>query len=356
MRRFLLISSLTLLTVISFGQKIDSWTAFWNNDTTLIGFKDNYGVVRIEPKFMGFTGALKFDEIIGCMEIVDGRYESYYLTKSGKIIGKDSLYIFDNKTDCESEGYIRFRDSSTDKVGMFNRFGEISIPAEYNYLSSVRNGMITALKGAKKRTWPGGEHYSWKGGKVMLIDTTNKVLIDNFKFDENINFYSLEVVSEPISDPIRVNFKAHNGNFYSFQNYDLEFKLWLKSLLDDLTKNSLTNATFEEVTFWKELCGWSTESKYSFVEENFDFIKSKLLQLNSKDCDYNIFNEGLNPLIYVSEKYNNFFNNCGEPKEWIYPIKQIVINYMDKKELIQDQFSFLRTNQGYKLLTVTIRN
>ena len=53
------ISSLTLL-----GQSNDAWTSFWNKDTTLVGYKDKYGVVKIEPKFTGFTSARKFENII----------------------------------------------------------------------------------------------------------------------------------------------------------------------------------------------------------------------------------------------------------------------------------------------------
>jgi hypothetical protein len=344
------------MSCTSWGQNTNSWTAFWNNDTTLIGYKDKNGIVKIEPKFMGFTVAKKFDEIIAAMENVNGKYESYYLTKSGKIIGKDSLHIFDNGADCENEGFIRFRDKITDKVGIFNRNGDIAVPAEYNDLSRVRNGMIIGLKGAKKKNWDGGEHYSWTGGKEILIDTANKVLVDNFNHDNDINFYSLKVTSKPVSDPIRQNFKTNNGQYFSFINYEKEFNAWIKSLLlESLTKTILINATFEEVTFWKEPDGWTTESKMSFIDRNFEIIKSKLLQLNSKDCDYNICNEGLSLYIYKSDKYKNFFNNCGESKDWIYPIKNIVISYMDKKDLVQDHFDFLRTDQGYKLISVTIR-
>jgi hypothetical protein len=126
-------------------------------------------------------------------------------------------------------------------------------------------------------------------------------------------------------------------------------------LLENLTKNNLFNATYKEVTFWKEPDGWNSEAKGSFIARNFKLIKLKLLQLNSKTCDYNIFDEGLNPGIYESDEYRDFFNNCGESKDWIYPIKSIVINYKNKKDIEQDHFDFLRTDDGYKLISVTIR-
>ena len=357
MKQLILTNLLILTSCVLFGQSIDSWTAFGNNDTTLIGYKDKNGIVKIEPKFMGITIAKKFDDIIAVMENVNGGYESYYLTKSGRIIGKDSLYIFDNGADCENEGFIRFRDDKTDKVGMFNKNGNVVIPAEYDVLSRVRNGMIVALKGAKKKIFDGGEHYSWIGGKEMLIDTNNNVLIDNFKFDSNINFYSLKVTSQPILDTIRQNFKTNNGQYYSFIDYEKEFNFWLKSsLLANLTKTNLINATYKEVTFWKDPNGWTSEAKESFIDKNFELIKFKLLQLNSEDCDYHIFDDGLNLYIYDSDEYKDFFNNCGESKDWIYPIKNIVISYKNNNDLVQDHFEFLRTENGYKLISIMIRN
>lgn len=63
----------------------------------------------------------------------------------------------------------------------------------------------------------------------------------------------------------------------------------------------------------------------------------------------------LNPYIYGSEEYKDYFNSCGEAKDGLYPVKDIVISYNDKKGLVQDHFEFLRTNSGYKLISITIR-
>lgn len=356
MKHFIIITFLIFARSALFGQSTDTWTTFWNNDTTLIGFKDKNGIVKIEPKFMGFTIAEKFDNIIAVTEDVGGRYKSYYLTKSGRIIGNDSLHIFDNGADCESEGFIRFRDRKTDKAGIFNSQGSVVIPAEYNDLTRVRNGFVIALKGAVKKFWDSSEHYNWEGGKTMLIDTNNQVLIDNFEYNNNINFYSLKVSTQPNTDTIRRSFRMNNGQYLSFIDYEREFNTWIKSwLLVNFTKKNLINATYNEVTFWKELNGWTSEARESFIDRNFEMIKTKLLSMNSKDCDYNIFDEGLNPYIYESDEYKNYFNNCGESKDWIYPIKSIVINYGHKNGLKQDHFDFLRTNDGYKLISVTIQ-
>tara|TARA_B110000211_G_scaffold231093_1_gene291965 strand:+ start:3103 stop:3477 length:375 start_codon:yes stop_codon:yes gene_type:complete len=109
-----------LLGQLGFAQNNDKWTSFSDKKSELTGFKNLKGEVMIEPKFMGFTIAKVFDVIIAVMEEDSGTFKTYYLIKSGKKIGNDSLHIFDNGADCENEGFIRFRDKKTDKVGMFD--------------------------------------------------------------------------------------------------------------------------------------------------------------------------------------------------------------------------------------------
>jgi hypothetical protein len=346
---------LSLSSIILLGQSKDSWTSFWNKDTTLIGYKNKDGTVKIEPKFVGVTIAKEFDDIIAVTEAINDSSASYYLTKTGRIVGRDSLYIFDNGADCESEGYIRFHDGKTDKVGMFNKNGDIVVPAEYNALSNIRNGMIIALKGAEKKQR--GEHFSWKGGEVLLIDSINRTLITNFKFYYNLNFFSVIISDHPTKDSIRQTFQGVNGQYYSFIDFDKEFWQWLKtSLLRDLTKKALLSSSFQKITVWKEPEGWIGEEKGYFIEKNFELLNTKLLELNSSKCDYSIFAEGLNPFIFESEEYKEYFNNCAASKDWLYPVKNVVITYKNKRDLKQNSFEFLRTEIGYKLISVTIQN
>lgn len=361
MRHYILTLIFITSNCLLYGQSNDTWTPFWNKDTTLIGFKDKDGVVKIEPKFMGFTFAKKFENIIAVSEGTNEKWTNYYLTKSGRVVGRDSLHIFDNGADCESEGFIRFRDRKTDKVGMFNKNGDIVIPAVYNDLTRVRNGMVIALKGAEKKHWnknnhSGCDHFSWTGGKELLIDTNNNVLIENFKYTSNLNFFSLLISVQPSEDTLRVNFKATDNSYYSFIDFDKEFKMWLKTnLLDDFTKEKLIKSTYDKIT-WSTQDGWQTESNYDFIQRNFELIKSKLLETTKTNCDYFITTDGLNPFMFESKDFSSYYNNCGESKDWIYPIKTIIINHKDDKNLLQDHFEFLRTDNGYKLLCVTIRS
>lgn len=356
MKQFILTYFLTVTSCVLFGQSIDTWTAFWNKDTTLIGYKDKTGIVKIEPKFTSFTTAKRFHNIIAVMEDLNGNYKSYYLTKSGRIIGKDSLHIFDNGADCESEGFVRFRDKKTDKVGMFNRNGDIVIPAEYNDLTRVRNGMIIALKGAEKKYWERGEHYSWIGGHELLIDTNNNILIDNFKLDNKLNFFSIEKTKTPHSDTIRKSFLAKDGNYYSFVDFEKEFRQWIrKELINDLTKERLVSVSYDTIT-WESTDGWAKTDKVKLITDNFTILKNGLLEILQPKTDYFISSDGLNPFMFEGAEFEKYFNNCGESKDWIYPTMSIIITHKDKKDLTQNHYEFLRTDKGYKLICLTLRN
>ncbi len=352
---------LYLLSIFSFSlsaQKADTWTAFWNKDTTLFGYKDGTGKVRIEPKFSHFSFPNKFDDIISVTQEKNGVVKSFYLTKAGKVVGRDSMF-FGEETDCESEGFIRFKVKPTEKVGLFNRKGEIVIPAGYDALSKVKNGMVWALKDGTKKYWDEGKesgchHYSWVGGEGYLLDTNNKVLIENFRYNENINFHSLLKTAFPGTDSTRLSVVAKDGMYYSFIRYKKEFEKWLKTnLLDAFTYDNLLAATYEKVTYYDESEGWVSKPKKAFLDKNFETIKSKLIALKSRTCHFNIFEDSLNGFIYEDAAYSDYFDNCGNAKEWMYPVMGVVITYDFKKDLHQDHFDFLRTANGYKLLSVS---
>lgn len=354
MKKIIILLTFIILNSSLYSQSSDVWTSFPNKDTTLIGFKDKNGKIRIEPKFTGFTIAGKFENIIAVSEDENGKWKSYYLTKQGKIVGRDSLYSFDNGPDCENEGFIRFKDYKTDKMGMFNGEGKIIIPAQYSNLSKVQNGMIIALKDAQKEI--DGEHFFWSGGKDYLIDSNNKILIEDFKYNNELNFYSVQKSHKPVKVPSCESFLGIDGQYYSFINYDKEFKNWLKNiLLTDLSKSNMEKNSFDKITYWKEPDGWVSESKSKFIEKNFNVLKLKLQQLNSANTDYFVSSDGLNKFIFESEEYKMYFNNCNEPKEWMYPVKNVIINPKNKSDSGQDHFEFLRTEEGYKLISVSLK-
>lgn len=354
---------MTLLIGLSIqAQNTDTWTAFRDENSELMGFKNSRGQVEIEPKFMGFTVARKFDNIIAVMRKNEDSYETYYLTKSGKKVGLDSLHIYDNGADCESEGFIRFRDKVTDKVGMFDKNGDIIIPAVYNELSRVQNGLVWALKGAKRKYWDkhkesGCNHYSWVNGKEMLINTKNEVIIENFQYEGSLDLFSLIIRTDQNDNPNRQSFKGKNGKFYSFIDYEKEFGNWINSeLLDSLTLYKLIKVSFDSTTYWKEPNGWTTELKTDFLKRNFELIKTRFLELNKIGADYFVTMDGLNPFMFQGKEYSKYYNNCGEAWRAKYPVMGLIINNKTKSDLIQDHFDFIRTDNGYRLISMTISN
>jgi len=344
-------SSLTLL-----GQSDNVWYSFWNEDSTLVGYKDKTGIVKIEPKFISFMSAGKFENIIAVSEGIDGKWNNYYLTKQGRIIGRDSLHIFDNDSDCESEGFIRFRDHLTDKAGMFNKHGDIAVPAIYDDLTRVRNGMIIALKGAEKKYWAGGEHYSWIEGQEFLIDTNNINLIDNFELDNNLNFFTLEKSTNPNSDSTRRSFLANDGSYYSFIDFESEFKQWInKELQDDLNLERLIAISADTIT-WESEEGWERSDNVKVITDNFKLLKNGLLEILNPETEYFISKDRLSHFMCDGVEYDKYFNTCGESKDWIYPTMAIIISHRDENKFTQNHFEFLRTNNGFKLISLTIRN
>ena len=51
MKYYILTFILTTISWVLFGQSNDTWTAFWNRDTSLMGYKDKNGVAKMEPGF-----------------------------------------------------------------------------------------------------------------------------------------------------------------------------------------------------------------------------------------------------------------------------------------------------------------
>jgi len=349
----------------------DTWTSYWNKDSTRIGFKNKDGVIKTEPKFgdpaeyqNGFPR--EFDNIIAVGEEVDGKWDAYYFTKTGKTFGRDSIYFSgEGVIDCESEGFIRFLDRGTNPknlsdykyMGMFNRNGDVAIPAKYNYLTNVRNGMIIALEGAKKECWHNGwyedcEHYKFVGGREMLIDTLNNVLVDNFSPNEreNLNFFSIQKTANPHPDTIRESFLARDGSYYSFINFEKEFRQWLRyDLLVNLTSEKLKNASFE--TIWiepvrKNQC--NARDARLFIANNFEILKNGLLEFLNSNNEYYIAIETLNKYIHKSVDFEGYYDSCGDSKKQ-YPVMEV-----DGSKQIK--YNFLRTDSGYKLIYVDFKN
>ncbi len=361
MKHYIFVIFFSIITNTVFSQKKDTWLSFLNNDSTLVGFKDINNEIKIEPKFTGFTIANKFDDVLVVSESINDRWESYYLNKSGRKFGIDSLFIFDNRTDCESEGFIRFSDYNTNNIGMFNKNGTIVIPANYNALSSVRNGLVFALKNAEKDYWhkddhDGCNHFSWIGGQTILIDTLNNILIDNFTYEKPLNLFSVEKSKSPHSSAIRTSFLGTDGMYYSFVDFKKEFEEWFKKeFLSNISEKHLLLHSFNKIV-WSSKRDWEFSEKDQFIKDNFLLLKEMFSEILTDDCNYTISQSGLNTFIFEDAEFNEYFDNCRDAKEWVYPTMNVYIISKADKGSIERGYEFLRTNVGYKLICIHFKN
>jgi hypothetical protein len=325
------------------------WIRFWDDEERLIGYKDESGAVKIEPKFFRTSSCDEFDNIIAVTEKINGEWKGYYLTKTGKIVGKDSLYYLENELDCETEGFIRFKDRKNDREGLFDRNGNVVVPAEYNYIDRVINGVITALKGAERKSLdPREEHNYWVGGKHMLIDTLNNVLIEDF--DENFNdnpneflfldFFSIEKTKTPHPDTTRKSFPAKGGGYYSFINFGKEFEQWLAGdLLLDLTVEKLINASRDSIDFCMtdniENC--VKVDRLEFITDNFETLKKELRGT---------------PYVAIFTPGWLYYGYSGNSKERFIPemgVRGFRENSADDADN-NNYYIFLKVDKGYKLI------
>jgi hypothetical protein len=181
-------------------------------------------------------------------------------------------------------------------------------------------------------------------------------LIENFPYDDNLYFFSVEIAQTPHSDSTRKSFLARDGNYYSFIDFKKEFKHWLTNdLLINLTSQKLINAAYDTI-IWQSTKYRAKSNRQEFINNNFEVLRTGLLEILNSDYKHFILMSGLNRFTYEGVEFEQYFNNCGEAKEWIYPVMEVFISHESKKNSTQNSYEFLRTDEGYKLIFVTIRD
>ncbi len=355
---------------ISYAKDPEIWTLFLDKQTELIGYKDSNKNIKINPKFT-FAMDRQFKNIIAVYEQIDkNHYESYYLLKNGKKVGIDSLYLWDNAPDCENEGKIRFRDKTIDKVGFFDKNGEKIVPALYNDASPFRNNMAVVLENAEK-TCLNGEKYSdqnkcehpmWIGGQTHIINDKNEILVKNFKYGRNLDWFSLKIMGAEKKDLIRETFKGTNGKYYSFINFEKEFNQWFKSkFLTAQNINSIEDICFTNITFWSESKSeWIKIEAASFLIKNKEVLLRQINAFYKGTLQYSARKGDLNPYIFDSENYARYFDSCGNSRKWHNPVFTIIASHRDKKGILnldyKNYFEFLKADSGYKLISLGVKD
>lgn len=345
------------------------WTLFLDDQSGLYGYRNAKGEVKVPPKLI-MAGSQEFNNITAVVEqIGEDGFQDYYLLKTGEKVGAGCLYLWDNAPDCENEGKIRFRDPKADRVGFFDTTGRVVIPAAYSDARPFRNNLAVVLKDAV-RICPDGtpwapktspcEHWQWQGGRVLLVDSGNRVVIEDFPYTDSLDWFSLRFSKAANPDPLRESFPATDGRYVSFVNFEKEFAHWIKTaLLPSDTPDALERWAFDEITYWdRDAEEWKQKPKELFLEKAGDGMLRVMEGIRSGSLEYEIHTTpGLNPFIFQGSRFAPYFDACGNPMDWKYPVFDLVVSYRDDGGRIfgQDIFEFLRTVDGvYRLISVSM--
>jgi hypothetical protein len=341
------------------------WHSYYDKKTELTGYKNAQGKIKVPAKFSLITHTGIFRNIVPVSEEVSkDKFAYYYLLKNGKKVGKDSLYIWDFTTDCESEEKIRFYDKKTDKVGFFDRNGKVVIPAVYNSVQPFYNGLALTIRNGKRMCYDNKpydeanpcEHSFWNG-TTAIINTKNQILVDSLQDDaiRHLNFYSLKVGSQPLDTAIYVNLKGVDGQYYSFIDYEKEFKQWFyQTYLASLNKGNLQANTFSKVMVGIGHKKTSDRPMPSalFIKRCSALLLQKMQAIKRHPGSAYIGREDLYSLLYEDAVFRPYYTDCGMPNNQRYPVYSVIFDTYDNhtKTNNQESFIFLRTANGYKLI------
>lgn len=351
----------------AFAQQKDVWHVFTDKEGYKYGFKDAAGRIRIAPRFMGCFAATDFVHVIAAMEETKAGLKSYYLLKNGKQFGRDSMYVFDFTFDTESEGFIRFRDPVTDKVGLFNSVGGIGIPALYSDMGRVQNGVVTALYGAMRQCADGDsmtncEHWYWTGGRSLLLDSTNHVLIEDFKYTDGIDYFSMRVDVVPPPDTTRIVFKGTNERYYSFVDNEKRFQQFVADTFLKLnTAPDIISYCYPYIVYANaHINQWTDKPAHAFIQDNYISIKKSITLIKDRNHNYFTSLTDDTPLTdkvqkSLQKKYNDGGRFNGLTKSFF---ELIIEHYKDStgNNLLQDQLIFIKIPGGFKLISVDIQS
>lgn len=349
-----------------FAQEADDYLhSYCKAGTSIYGYKDAKGSIKIPAQFEGLPPASKFRNIVAVTEAVN--FKSYYLLRNGQKVGKDSVYISDMTYDCEQEGMIRFRDPKEDKVGFLGKDGKVVIPAVYNDAGPFHNGLALVLHDGKRICADGTpyivnacEHWIWDG-TTALINDRGDVVADSIDLTdtENLNWYSYKTSDRQADTTIYTSLKVKGNRYLTFINYQKEFTNWFyQHFLTGLPEGNLSDHCFEEVTveeLWKRRLR-KRYSKASFSKKYGTILQERMSSIKQNKVETIIFREELNAMIFDNKAFQPYYTDCGEPNSAQFPAFEMITENFDTRHQTsyQEHFSFLRTANGYKLIAIAL--
>ena len=328
-----------LYIINSVSVHAETWNVFYKyiknsqgEQERMLGFKNKKGAVKIEPIINDFVKVKKFDDIMAVLVDVNNTgWTPYYLTKGGKKVGKDMMWMSDWTFDCESEGFIRFRDTKTGYggVGMFDKNGNVAIKPKYQRLSRVHNGMVVALHDAKEERSDDNIFYS--GGAKELLTARGDILIKDFD-DKDIDLYSLKIAQKISTDNEHKSYLGANGKYYIFEVYEKAFMAWIKKdIFSNLTNENILKHTYKN----------SAKIDIPKVIRVFNDIKNQKIEYSMKNSILNV----------SSGNYQEFEDNCGSYEDGKYP--SFTFNIKNRQGH-NNYITFVKTGDSYQLLEANL--
>jgi len=369
--------ALAVLLAAGFARAQDTteWIRFEKPETERIGFKDRFGKIMIEPKFLTITGASRFRNIIAVIEddsMAD--FPHYHLLKDGRKVGRDSLYMFDMTMDCEYQGRIRFRDQKSDKVGFFDSTGKVVIPALYSDATPFHGGFSVVVHG--RRIGDGGvecsadhpcEHWYWDGTSD-LINQRNETVARGVDFEDPDGKWSVDwnslVLDSVISDTTFRSILSNDGRRISFRDNTREFWKWYQDSLErDVAIGRSDRHLFEKVVTSKDKGwkgrnrptrssvnpAWSMDSPRDFLRLNQKRLLKVVQKMKLGEAKLGLDFYDL-PLFLDHDEYPEYFNSCGEFDKDSHPYATLTLS--SSEGLTLHSMEFLKTPAGYKLVQV----
>jgi hypothetical protein len=371
--KLLPLAALLLAAFSSFAQQPDEvWTRFSEeiNGRTRYGYQDAKGHIQVPAKFGEFGTAITFRHIIAVGEANTGA--TYHLLKNGRQVGRDSVYMVDYYYDCENEGKIRFKSRKSNRVGFLDSQGQVAIPAVYNSITQFHNGLALALIGARATCLSGEsdtmrcEHPSWVGGRWVLLDERNKIVIDNLheqKWKGWLDLYSLKINAAVVNTATTITFRAVNGDRYSFVDYKKEFTHWLYNVFVPAVRTgkaeTLASLCFTELAFRPRKGQFDLIERAAFMQQFYGPVSQSGLRAVHRDAkNVAIFTESLDMSILTSQSFQPFLTECGDAFYEKYPAFHVVVTYNSPsgkaEDIYQNDFGFIRTEEGYRLFQVSL--
>ncbi|MXV17303.1 WG repeat-containing protein [Hufsiella ginkgonis] len=338
----------------------EPWVKYEDKHSGLYGYKDLSGEITLNPQFTGLTNADTFRYIMAVHRPTRAGYEAFYLLKSGRIIGRDSVYQSKAASfDCESEGKIIFVDPATAKIGFFDQDGRVAVPPVYNVATRFYNGVSVALRNARKKCWAGEdencEHWNWVGGDTILIDDKNKVLISHMgRGWERLNFYSMKVSDRPADTALYNNYRGAGNKIYSFVNYDKEFTRWFYTTWLSLSDAGKAAGTmFEEVDYLVDETGSKRAKQGSPILNKLSSLFAKRFRQAKKE--QRTIEPYMQTRLYDRKAYRRFLDACGSYKSMEHPLYEVTISSADRNDKMrQESVLFVRMGDGYQVLTISL--